>query len=139
MIGIHQGVVSKEFIERRDIMAPVFNAGIFGADAEFPEHHQSEIDSMQELNETYHYDTYHSGLSASLDYKMHSQKGVHISTSIQKCIKEDVLDKLVIWRWIPFYTELKEGMRVKYEILAIVDAKEALNQLNEENRFTFPL
>jgi len=60
MIGIHQGVVSKEFIERRDIMAPVFNAGIFGADAEFPEHHQSEIDSMQELNETYHYDTYHS-------------------------------------------------------------------------------
>ena len=29
MIGIHQGVVSKEFIERRDIMAPVFNAGIF--------------------------------------------------------------------------------------------------------------
>ena len=30
-------------------------------------------------------------------------------------------------------------MRVKYEILAIVDAKEALNQLNEENRFTFTL
>ena len=70
---------------------------------------------------------------------MYSQKGVHISASIQKCIKEDVLDKLVIWRWLPFYTELKEGMRVKYEILAIVDAKEALNQLNEENRFKFTL
>ena len=139
MIGIYQGVVSKEFIKRRDIMAPVFKQGIFGADAEFPEHHQADIDDQQELNETYHYDTYHSGLSASLDYKMHSQKGVHISKSIQKCIKEDVLDKLVIWRWLPFYIELKEGMRVKYEILAIVDAKEALNELNEENRFTFPL
>lgn len=139
MIGTYSATVTSEFIERRDRMAPEFNAGVFGADAEFPEHHQAEIDPEQTLNESWEYDTYHSGLGATLDYKMYAAAGIHVSAAIQRAIRSGKTEKLVIWRWKPFYAELKEGMDVEYEILGVVDAKEALSKLNRENRFTFDL
>ena len=139
MIGTYKAVVTAEFIERRDKMAPEFNAGIFGADAEFPEHHQAEIDPEQELHESWEYDTYHYEMDSNLDYKMYSQTGIHISKAIQRVIRKGITQKLVIWRWLPFYEELTEGMEVEYEILGIVDAKEALSKLNKENRFKFKL
>lgn len=139
MIGTYKAVVTAEFIKYRDEMSQVFNAGIFGADAEFPEHHQAEIDPEQELNESWEYDTYHYEMDSNLDYKMYSQTGIHISKAIQRVIRKGITQKLVIWRWLPFYVELTEGMEVEYEILGIVDAKEALSKLNKENRFNFKL
>lgn len=139
MIGIYEAVVGNTFIAHRDNMAPLYAMKEFGADAEFPEHHQAATDSMQELNETWHYDTYHAGLSKSLDYKMYSKNGVHISKDIKRVIEEGVTDELVIWRWLPSYKLLEAGMRVYYEILGLVDAKVAISQLNEKNRFTFRL
>ena len=139
MIGTYSSTITKAFIERRNEMAPKFNAGVFGADAEFPEHHQVEIDPEQSVNESWHFDTYHSGIKAALDYKMYSHQGIHISTAIQRCIREGWIDKLVVWRWVPWYTELKEGMEVEYEILGLVDAKKSLSQLNRDNRFKYIL
>ena len=137
MIGTYMATVSEEFIERRDRMAPEFNAGVFGADAEFPEHHQVEIDPSQTLNEGWEYDTYHADLNLALDYKMYSKDGIHISAAIQRAIRAGKVDSLVIWRWQPYYQELKPGMKVKYEIMDVVDAKEALRKINSQNRFTF--
>ena len=138
MIGIYSGKISRAFINRRDEMAPQLNAGVFGADAEFPEHHQVEIDPEQTMNESWHYDTNHSDMGA-LDYKMYCKYGIHVSTAIQRCIREGRTDKLVIWRWLPFYSELKAGHEAAYEILGIVDAKESLSKLNSDNRFVFKL
>lgn len=139
LVGIYAGIVSPEFIAHRDRKAPSYNAGIFGADAEFPEYHQVEIDPMQTLFEGWEYDTDHSVLHLALDYKMYSQDGIHVSKPIQRAIKKGKTDALVIWRWLPEYKELQAWMQVKYEILGIVDAKEALKKLNAKNRFTFKL
>lgn len=136
MIGTYTGVVSEEFIERRDRMAPGFNAGVFGADAEFPEHHQAEVDPNQTLHEGWEYDTYNSELNLAIDYKMYSKDGIHISPKIQGAIRRGKIDSLAIWRWLPYYHELEPGLKVEYEILAIVDAKEALSKINSKNRFT---
>lgn len=136
MIGTYKATVTPEFIQHRNRQAPKYNAGVFGADAEFPEHHQVTIDAEQTLHEAWEYDTYHSGMDSRLDYKMYSQAGIHISPAIQRAIKANKTDKLVIWRWID-YTELREGMEVEYEILGIVDAKESIRNLDRHNRFEF--
>lgn len=134
VIGIYKAIVTDDFIEHRNRMAPKYNAGIFGADAEFPEMHQCKIDDDQTLYEKWHYDTYHTPTSSAWDYKMYSHAGIHISRAIQNVIMAGKTDSLVIWRWLPEYTQLEVGMEVEYEIMAIVDAKEALAKL-VDNRF----
>lgn len=137
MIGTYKATVTPEFIQHRNRQAPKYNAGVFGADAEFPEHHQVTIDEEQILYEKWEYDTYHTGLECSMDYKMHSHSGIHVSPAIQRVITAGKTDKLVIWRWLPEYVELEAGMEVEYEILAIVDAKESIRNLDRHNRFEF--
>jgi hypothetical protein len=135
VIGKFKAIVTDDFIEHRDRMAPKYNAGVFGADAEFPEYHQCKTDPDQEIYKDWHYDTYHTPTSSAWDYKMHSQNGIHVSPAIQRVIKSGKTDCLVIWRWIPEYTQLEAGMEVEYEIMEIVDAKLALEKLNYDNRF----
>ena len=135
-----KATISKDFIEHRNSIIEKRSAGIRGADSEFPEFHQCIVDKFQTLNEGWEYDTYHEILG-KIDYKQYSQAGVHISTHIQEQIKLGNIDMLGIWKWLPDnkWVELEEGMKVQYEILDYVDAKEAIKHLNEENRFTFPI
>jgi hypothetical protein len=140
MLGTYTGIVTAEFIKRRDYMVsqPNWKAGIRGADAEFPEWHQALIDPNQTLYEGWEWDTNHL-LYGTQDYKQFSQAGVLISPDIQKVIEQDITDNLAIWEWSNGnrWVELKEGMEVSYDIIGIRDAKECISKLNHENRFTF--
>ena len=140
MLGTYTGIVTAEFIKRRDIMVsqPNWKAGIMGADAEFPEQHQAMIDLDQTLYEGWQYDTIHSEYG-NVDYKQYSQAGVKISPAIKRVIEQGITDNLAIWKWSNGnrWVELKEGMEVSYNIIGIRDAKECISKLNHENRFTF--
>jgi hypothetical protein len=136
-----KGTVNKEFIEQRNIkVAKDKNRNpYFRWDCEFVEHHQAAVDRFQTLYEGFEYDTKHEHLG-NLDYKIYSKAGVHISDYIQKQVKNGLIDYFAIWSWAkPWGDPLEEGQVVEYDILGHVDAKEAIKQLNEENRFTFPL
>ena len=133
---------TKEFIDRRndqvreddrDDVNPYFQW-----DSEAPEWHQSDIDPKQTRYEGYEYDTDHEDLG-HCDYKMYSKAGVKLSPYIQKQINEGNIDTLIIWKWCDRYKQLEEGIPVDYEIVGHVNAKDALAQINLENRFPFPL
>ena len=70
---------------------------------------------------------------------MYSKAGVKLSPYIQKQINESNIDTLIIWKWCDRYKQLEEGIPVDYEIIGHVNAKDALAQINFENRFPFPL
>ncbi len=111
----------------------------FRWDSEFVEFHQVKVDQFQTLYDGYEYDTYHEVLGA-IDYKMYSKSGVHVSEYIQKQIKAGKIDHLGIWTWSrPWPGPLEENQVVEYEILDYVDAKQAIKNINENNRFTYPL
>ena len=149
MIGTYTGIVTAEFIKRRDYMVsqPNWNAGIRGADAEFPEWHQALIDPNQTLYEEWEWDTNHS-LYGTLDYKQFAKPGIKISSPIIKVIKQDKTENLPIWRWSNGnrWVELTEGMEVSYDIMGVVNARQAVDRLENvlnpktnkiEKRFTF--
>ena len=135
-----KGIVDRAFINYRNKIMHSRAAGIRGADSEFPEYHQCQVDPCQTLNNSWVFDTVHTKLG-NVDYKNFSQDGVHVSTAIQKQIIAGNIDYLGIWKWLPNnrWIELKEGMTVEYEILDYVDAKEAIKYLNKDNRFLYPL
>jgi hypothetical protein len=149
MLGTYTGIVTEEFIKRRDYMVsqPNWNAGIRGADAEFPEWHQALIDPNQTLHEGWEWDTNHL-LYETLDYKQFAKPGVKISPAIKKMIEQGRTKNLPIWRWSNgnLWVELKEGMEVSYDIIGVVNARQALYRLKNvrnpktnkmEKRFTF--
>tara|TARA_B100000609_G_C16917302_1_gene282448 strand:- start:67 stop:513 length:447 start_codon:yes stop_codon:yes gene_type:complete len=135
-----KGIVDRAFINYRNKIMHSRAAGIRGADSEFPEYHQCQVDPCQTLNNSWVFDTVHTKLG-NVDYKNFSKDGVHVSTAIQKQIIAGNIDYLGIWKWLPNnrWIELKEGMTVEYEILDYVDAKEAIKYLNKDNRFLYPL
>lgn len=135
-----KGIVDRAFINHRNKIMYSRDAGIRGADSEFPEHHQCQVDPRQTLNDTWVFDTFHTE-KGKIDYKNYSVKGVHVSVAIQKQIIKGNIDYLGIWKWLPNnrWIELKEGMTVAYEILDYVDAKEAIKYLDKNNRFLYPL
>ena len=73
------------------------------------------------------------------DFKQYAKSGIHVGPHPQRWVKEGKIQDFVIWKWLPnnFYTgPFTLGSTVKFEILGIVDAKEALQTL-EENRFAY--
>ena len=151
LLGHYKAKVSPEFIKRRDkiiseeLKKPhnkdkTANDIYYRWDAELPEHHQSAIDNLQELYEGIEYDTTHRILK-NLDYKQNSKEGVHVSNYIQEQIAKNKIQYLVIWEWLPnnFHRVLIENNVVEYKIIAIVNAKEALELLkkSENNRFNW--
>ena len=137
---IFKGIVDRAFINQRNKVMHSRNAGIRGADCEFPEYHQCQVDPCQTINPSWVFDTVHTKLG-NIDYKNFSKKGVHVSTAIQKQIIAGKIHYLGIWKWLPDnrWIELKEGMTVGYEILDYIDAKEAIKYLDKDNRFLYPL
>lgn len=149
LLGKYKAKVTKDFIESRNkkiagALKNPKNAGkkeedfYYRWDAELPEYHQSIIDDLQELYEGFEYDTTHQILK-NLDYKQDSYAGVHVSDYIQEQIDEGNIQYLVIWKWLPNnkHHVLIEESVVEYEIVAIVDAKEARELLKKStnNRF----
>jgi len=146
MIGKYTFKVDADFIKRRDAhiereLANPKNKGktaddfYYRWDCELPEYHQSLIDPNQTLTDAFEYDTIHKEYH-NLDYKIDSEKGVHVSDWIQAQIDNGYIDNLVIWRWLPrnIHRIVREDMDISYEILAIVNAKEA-KRLIKKNRF----
>jgi len=151
LLGNYKTKVSKDFIQRRDkkiadALKNPKNKGkskedfYYRWDAELPEHHQSAIDNLQELYEGFEYDTTHRILK-NLDYKQNSKSGVHVSDYIQEQIAKNNVQYLVIWEWMPhnLHRVLKEDSVVEYKIIAVVNAKEALELLKKSgnNRFNW--
>lgn len=136
-----KGKVTKEFIEQRNVKVNKDSNPnpYFRWDSEFVENHQAAVDRFQTLYEGFEYDTVHEHLG-NLDYKLYAKAGVHISPYIQEQVKKGLIDYFAIWSWAkPWEGPLEEGQTVEYDILGHVDAKEAIAQLNSQNRFTFPL
>jgi len=155
MLGKYKAKVWPEFIVRRDKrvtedlisdkkkgIKSTKGQHIFRKDAEFPEYHQPMIDKNQihAPESEKRWDTNHTTLG-HLDYKQDAKAGVHVSPWIQERIEEGHIDYLVIWKWLPFglHHVLTEDYVVEYEIIAIVNAKEALELLkkSENNRFNW--
>lgn len=137
------GLVSKEFIERRDANVskdkrPNINHN-FQWDAEFPEHHQCSIDPMQKLYESWQWDTIHEKYG-NIDYKQFAQIGIHVGKPIQNVIKAGKTDYLLIWKWKGQYTKLREGDTASYTVLCLVKAQDILSEIDPRtNRFALSL
>jgi len=145
--GKYSGVVSLEFITQRDIKQNFYKMGLMGANCEYPEYHQSCIDANQVLSEEgeMRWDSTYLETNTTLDYKQYSKKGVHISPYIKKALISGALEKLVIWKWSPNNRapNLNEGTPIAYEILGVVDAQDALDNLKIDDegksRFEYPI
>ena len=135
------GTPDSDFIRMRDKKSKTMKMGVMGADCEFPEYHQSIVDPKQTYYYGFQYDTMHEDYG-ELDYKQYSHKGIHISEYTKKQIKSGKVKYIVVWKWFDnnVWKQLEEGVSVGYEICGMVDAKEALKQLDKKtHRFPYPL
>jgi len=97
-----------------------------------------------ELNKFSHKDPYDGTYNErKCDFKQYAKSGIHVGPHPQRWVKEGKIQDFVIWKWLPnnFYAgrwseRFTLGSTVEFEILGIVDAKEALQTL-EENRFKY--
>ena len=140
-----KGKVDKAFVERRDMrVAKDTRTDInpyFQWDSEFVEHHQCKVDKFQILYDGYEYDTIHEHLG-NIDYKLYrgSDGTFHVSEYIQRQVKAGIIDMFGIWTWNGGYKgPLEEGQTVEYTVLDYVDAKQALQFIDEKNRIPYPL
>ena len=139
-----KGKVDKAFVERRDqLVAEDKRSDIdpyFQWDSEFVEYHQCKVDKFQTRYDGYEYDTIHEHLG-NIDYKLYrsSDATFHVSEYIQRQVKAGIVDMFGIWMWNGGYKgPLKEGQSVEYTVLDYVDAKQALQFIDEENRIPYP-
>ena len=139
--GLCTGIVSEDFIEKRDVHVDRVmkdegiseEAAIRRWDCEFPEHHQSLIDPLQTLfegNDEYkHYcfDTIDEELG-NCDYKQNSQNGVHLSSFIYDCLKKGIIDHIVVWEWADRnrHKRLYINDEVSYIVLGAVPAQQVI-------------
>ena len=136
--GVYTSVASPEFIKRRDKFIGDGD-DYYRKDAEFPEWHISEHLPHVSLNESWQWDTDDDKFPRN-DLKQNSKNGVHISYPVEKNIRRGIVKYLTIWEWHPNNRHRKVvlGESYTWEILGIVDAKEALNRMNPiTRRFTF--
>ena len=137
-----KGIPDSTFIKNRDIKKEVYEKGIRGADCEFPEYHQGQVDDEQtNYLESVEIDNIHTKYRV-LDYKQFAKAGVHLSQFTQNQIREGKINYIVVWKWADNnrYKTLVEGESVGYEILAYVPAKWALANLDKTtNRFPFEI
>lgn len=139
-----KGKVDKAFVERRDqLVAEDKRSDIdpyFQWDSEFVEYHQCKVDKFQTRYDGYEYDTIHEHLG-NIDYKLYrsSDGTFHVSEYIQRQVKAGIVDMFGIWMWNGRYKgPLEEGQSVEYTIIDYVDAKQALELIDENNRIPYP-
>ena len=135
------GTPDSDFIRMRNKKSKTMKMGVMGADCEFPEYHQSIVDPKQTYYYGFQYDTMHEDYG-ELDYKQYSHKGIHISEYTKTQIESGKVKYIVVWKWFDnnVWKQLEEGVSVGYEICGMVDAVEALRQLDKKtHRFPYPL
>ena len=122
----------KDFIKERDQKSEWWSPR--RADAEFPEWHQIQIDPLQkkyfnEKGEVYDADVIHEKYGIC-DYKQFAKAGFKVSGNTEKAIKAGIVENIIVWRWSNKnrWDPLQEGKSVGYDIVGIVDAKEALEK-----------
>ena len=127
-------VPDKDFIEERDKKGSNYRAGFMGADAEFPEYHQIKIDPLQkkyfnEKGQQYNADVVHEKYGIC-EYKQYSKRGFLISKNTERAIKNNIVEKIIVWKWSKNnrWEPLVEGKSVGYDIIGIIDAKEAFEK-----------
>ena len=85
-----RGVPDSTFIKNRDKKKDDYEAGIRGADCEFPEYHQGQVDDKQTNHLTsIAIDNTHTDLGV-LDYKQFAKAGVKMESFTQEQIREAV-------------------------------------------------
>jgi len=130
------------FIKNRNKKMHEYDAGIRGADCEFPEYHQGQVDPKQicHLTEA-SIDTMHEDLGG-MDYKQYAKRGPHIGKYTRKQIAKNVVKWIAVWKWSNNnrYETLEEGKSISYEVLGYVDAKLAVSLLepDDEGKMRFP-
>jgi hypothetical protein len=122
----------KDFIKERDERSGWWSP--HRADAEFPEWHQVQIDPLQEKyfnekGEQYNADVIHEKYGIC-DYKQFAKDGFKISENTENAINNNIVKNIIVWRWSNNnrWSPLEEGKSVGYDIMGIVDAKEALEK-----------
>ncbi len=133
------------FIKQRNEKKDKYTQGIRGADCEFPEYHQGQIDPKQTCHlKEMAIDTIHEDLGV-IDYKQYGKDGVHISKTPKELIEKNIVKWIAVWKWSNNnrYETLEEGKSISYEVLGYVDAKLAVSLLKPDRkgvmRFPFPL
>jgi len=139
-----KGTPDSTFIKNRDKNAESgdYDAGIRGADCEFPEYHQGQVDNKQTTYlDSYVIDNTHTDLGV-LEYKQFAKAGVKMNSFTQEQIEKDNINYIAVWRWSDNnrYKTLVEGESISYEVLEYVPAKWALANLDKTtNRFPFKI
>lgn len=111
-------------------------------EAEFPEYHQCQVDSKQEVYWGFQYDTMHEDLG-EMEYKQFAKKGVKLSPYTQDRIKDGTVKYIVVWKWADGnrWTPLEANKQANYEICGYVEANRALELLQNvdgDMRFPYP-
>ena len=111
-------------------------------EAEFPEYHQCQVDSKQEVYWGFQYDTMHEDLG-EMEYKQFAKKGVKLSPYTQARIKDGTVKYIVVWKWADRnrWTPLEANKQANYEICGYVEANRALELLQNvdgDMRFPYP-
>lgn len=132
------GKPNKEFIIYRNEKVKKYWKEIRRGDATFPENHQCQIDPKQRLYPGFQADVIWDDVGI-VDYKQYAQSGVKLSEYTQYQIKFGPVTHICVWKWFNnnIHEELFEGKTVGYELLGLVDAKKALELLNEKMRFPY--
>ena len=138
----YKGKVSPEFILTRDVKVSQDrrprDVALRQWDFEFVEYHQSSVPSTgHKIYEGYEYDTAHE-FFGNCDFKhVNRNKEFHISKYILKQLQTEVIDHLVLWRFVRhpgnWQRPLEEGDLVQYEILDYIPRQEVLETIEKKS------
>ena len=138
MTTIYKGVVSKEFVTRRDKQVAEdkrdYDTAMRQWDFEYPEHHQSQLGDHA-IYSGYEYDTKHPSFG-NCDFKhVNRFNEIHISSYILKQLKNGKIDHIVAWKFLEkdWSKPLQEGDEVMYSILEYIPTSEILTAIQEKS------
>ena len=144
--GIYTGVVPEEFIEHRNgkVATTVDRSELNKYrrwDSEFPEwdivNHIKGFTRYPGNDHDIDCVTYN-----QLDFKIFAKIGVKVNTYPVEQVLKGNINYFAVWKWvIPWEIPLKANQETQYEILGLVDAKEAINALQKvpnKNEYRFP-
>ena len=138
MTTIYKGVVSKEFVTRRDKQVAEdkrdYDTAMRQWDFEYPEYHQSKVGGHT-IYHGYEYDTKHP-FFGNCDFKhVNRFDEIHISPYILKQLQKGKIDHIVAWKFLEkdWSRSLQEGDEVKYTILEYIPTSEILTAIQEKS------
>jgi hypothetical protein len=138
----YKGKVSPEFIQTRNTKVSEDrrpkDVALRQWDFEFVEYHQSSVSlTGHKIYEGYEYDTVHE-FFGNCDFKhVNRNNEFHISPYILKQLKSELIDHIVLWRFVShpgnWKRPLEEGDSVQYEILDYIPRQEVLETIKKKS------